>query len=185
MAIQERLYTVEEFLDIANLPENADKRLELDEGVIVEMPPSSQKNTVIAGIIIYLLNMFVIPNKLGYVTTPDGGFKLTEYSVRQPDVAFISKARHSELKGVAFPLAPDLAIEVISPGEDPVPKMRQYFAAGTREVWSVYPETETIFVWHQVPDGGLHGQEYNVTATIDGGDVLPGFSLRVADVFPK
>ena len=117
MVIGEKLYTADEFWVIAQLPENEDKRLALLDGVIVEVPPSSQKNTVTAARIIYFFNAFVIPRNLGYVTGADGGFTLDARNARQPDVAFISKARHARLEGVVFPLAPDLAVEVISPSE--------------------------------------------------------------------
>src|SRR5262245_49466887 len=117
MAVKERLYTAKEFWEITRLPENEDKRLALIDGEIVEMASSSQKNTVIAGRIIYFLNAIVIPRDLGYVTGADGGFTLDEHNARQPDVGYISKTRHPELDGVEFPIAPDLAVEVISPSE--------------------------------------------------------------------
>ncbi len=90
---QERLYTAEEFFEIASLPENEDKRLELDDGVIVEMAGSSPINTVTAGRILHFVNAFVIPRDLGFVSGADGGFKLAPKRVRLPDVGFISKAR--------------------------------------------------------------------------------------------
>ena len=184
MARREKLYSVDEFLEIARAEENQAKRLELDEGMIVEMPPSSQKNTVIAMRIGRLLGNFVDERDLGYVTGPDGGFQLSSNTVRQPDVAFISKARHPDLDGVVFPLAPDLVVEVMSPTEDIWPKVNQYFAAGTRLVWTVDVKDETISVWQLAAQGGLHVQTYSAGNIIDGGDVLPGFMLPLRDVFP-
>lgn len=117
MLIGERLYTASEFITFANLPENEARRLELVEGVIVEMSASRQQNTVTLGRIIHFLNAPVIPRDLGYVTVPNGGLACPR-TVRMPDAAFISKARHPQLEGVEFPLAPDLAVEVVSPDED-------------------------------------------------------------------
>src|SRR5690349_11072937 len=107
MLIHEKLYTPEEFFEIAALPENEDRRLELDEGVIVEMT-SSRLNTVTGMRIGYFLNSHVIPNDLGLVTGADGGFVLTATNrVRRPDAAFISKAHGVKLVGVEFTIAPD------------------------------------------------------------------------------
>ena len=188
MVAQERLYTAEEFWEIALLPENADKRLALVDGEIIEMPPSSQINTVIAMRIGSFFNAFVIPRDLGYVTGADGGYTLTVHNARQPDVAFISKARHPVLEGVAFPIAPDLAVEVISPSEssnDVLKKVQRYIEAGTQLVWTVYPLEQTVYVWTPAPDGGLHVKTFGIEDTLDGGDVLPGFTLKVRDIFPN
>jgi Uma2 family endonuclease len=187
MAIQERLYTAKEFWEIARLPENEDKRLALIDGEIIEMASSSQKNAVIAARTIYFLNAFVIPRDLGYATGADGGFTLDEHNARQPDVGFISKARHPELDGVEFPIAPDLAVEVISSSEsskDVLKKVTRYIQAGTRLVWTVYPEDKTIYVWKASAEGGLNAQSLKGDDLLDGGDVLPGFSLKVSEIFP-
>ena len=188
MVAQERLYTAEEFWEIAQQPENADKRLALVDGEIIEMPPSSQVNTVIAGRIGYFLNAVVIPNNLGYVTEADGGFTLTEHNARQPDVAFISKKQHPTLDGVTFPVAPDLAVEVISPSEssnDVLRKVQIYIDAGTRLVWAVYPVDKKVHVWKPSAEGGLNVQIFGIDATLESGDVLPGFTLCVRDIFPN
>ena len=130
---REKLYTAEEFWEIAQLPENQDKRLELEDGVIVEMGSSSPANTVTAMRIGYFLNGFVIPRDLGYVTGADGGFKVGAKRVRQPDVGFVSKARVPKLTK-RFDLAPDLAVEVVSPDEDIFKKAREYLHAGTKNL---------------------------------------------------
>jgi len=187
MAVKERLYTAKEFWEIARLPENENKRLALIDGEIVEMASSSQKNTVIAGRIVYFLNAVVILRDVGYVTGADGGFTLDEHNARQPDVGFISKARHPELGGVEFPVAPDLAVEVISPSEsskEVLRKVTRYIEAGTRLVWTVYPEDKTIYVWKASPEGGLNTQPLKGDDLLDGGDVLPGFSIKVSEIFP-
>ncbi|MDZ4767327.1 MAG: Uma2 family endonuclease [Chloroflexota bacterium] len=78
--------TSETFFEIAHLPENQERRLELDDGEIVEMPSSRRVNTVTGGRILYFVNAIVIPNELGYVSGADGGYKLAPRTVRQPDV---------------------------------------------------------------------------------------------------
>lgn len=188
MVLQERLYTAAEFWEIAQRPENADKRLELIDGVIVEMASSSQKNTVIAMRIGYFFNAFVIPRDLGYVSGADGGYTINERNAFQPDVGLILKDRHPVLEGVEFPIPPDLAVEVISPSEssnDVLKKVQRYIGAGTKRVWTVYPEDQEVYVWMRAEDGGLHMQPFGIDDSLDGGDVLLGFKLNVNDIFPK
>ena len=179
----ERLYTVEEFWEIARLPENEGRRLELEDGVIVEMASSSPVNTVTAMRIGHFLNAFVIPRDLGYVTGADGGFKLAPRRSRQPDVAFISKTRMPELPR-EFKIAPDLAVEVVSPDEDIFKKAREYLHAGTQLVWAVYPDEKTVYVFRLDTDGEVRSKPYGLDKTLDGGNVLPGFTLPVRDIFP-
>jgi Uma2 family endonuclease len=183
--LREQLYTVDEFLEVTRLPENADRRLELEDGVIVEVAASTRLNTVTAGRLVYFLNAFVIPRDLGYVTTPDAGYKLGKRRYRQPDVAFIAKARAGALRGVEFDVAPDLAIEVVSENEDSLKKAFDYLLAGTQLVWAVYAQDRLIHVIHLDDDGGMRSQPYRINDVLDGGAVLPGFTLAVKDVFPE
>jgi Uma2 family endonuclease len=194
--ITEKKMTVEEFIDFVQLPENADKFWELINGIPVEknaqdgtnMPPSSKRNTIIAGLIIYHLNAFVIPRKLGFVSTADGGYRMNNGDVYLPDVAFISIARHESLEGVVFPVAPDLAVEIVSPSEDSddiVKKVQNYLFSGTTLVWLVYPKSRRVFVWQRGTGAGLYVEEFNLEATLTGGDVLPDFTLAVKNIFPE
>ncbi len=179
----EQLYTAEAFWELARLPENQGKRLELDEGELVEMAASKPINTIIAGRIIYYLNAFVIPQDLGYVTVPDGGYKLAPKTVRQPDAAFISKARAPKIPH-EFQTAPDLAVEIVSPHEDVWKKANEYLRAGTQMVWAVYPDDQMVYVFRLNSDGSLRGQPFDIHAALDGGEVLPGFTLAVKEIFP-
>lgn len=184
MVLQEKLYTAEEFWEIAQLPENEERRLELEDGVIVDMGSSSPLNTVTAMRIGYFFNAFVIPRDLGYVTGADGGFKLASKRVRQPDVGFISKQRVSKLPR-RFEIAPDLAVEVVSPDEDIFKKAREYLLAGCQIVWAVYADEAIVHVFQLDDDGSVRSRPFDINATLDGGDVLPGFSLPVRDIFPE
>ena len=184
MVIRDKLYTAEEFWEIARLPENEGRRLELDEGVIVEMAASSPTNTVIAARMIYHLSAFVIPRDLGYVTAPDGGFKLAPRTTRQPDAAFISNKRISALPH-EFEIAPDLAVEVVSPNEDIFKKAGEYLRAGTKFVWGIYADEKTVYVFRLSEDGKVIADPKRINDTLDGEDVLPGFQLAVKDIFPE
>lgn len=186
MALREKLYTLEEFRAIASLPENEDKRLEWEDGVIVDMGSSSRLNAVIASRIGYFFNAFVLPNDLGFVTGPDAGFSLKAVGrVRRPDVAFVSNKHCLELVGVEFDLAPDLAVEVVSPDEDVFKKVKEYIRSGTRLVWAVYGDDRVVDVFTPTSEGEFRVQELTVSDTLDGGDVLPGFTLPVCEIFPQ
>lgn len=183
MVVKEQLYTVEEFWGIARLPENEGRRLELEDGVIVDVGASSPINTVTAMRIGHFFNAFVIPHDLGYVTGADGGFKLGVRRSRQPDVGFISKSRMPELPR-EFKIAPDIAVEVVSEHEDIFKKAREYLQAGTRFVWAVYPDEKVVYVCTLDDDGSLRWQPFDINSTLNGGDVLPGFTLPVQEIFP-
>lgn len=185
MVRQDRTYTTDEFFAICRLPENEDKRLELDDGVIIVMGSSSKRNTVTAMRLAHFLNAFVIPRDLGYVTGPDGGYLLAAGRVRRPDVGFIAAMHGITLDGVEFDRAPDLAVEVVSPDEDVFKKANEYLQAGGNIVWAVYVDERTIHVMRLDDDGGLRSLPHRSGDTLDGGDVLPGFTLAVDNVFPR
>ena len=177
--------TAEAFFAFASLPENRDRMLELEDGEIVEMAPVRNINGVLCGRVIYFVNAMVIPNDLGYVTTPDTGYRISPKTVRQPDVGFISKARAGKLNKVGFAVAPDLAVEVVSPDEDVLKKAREYLAAGTRMVWALYAEEKIVLVITRKPDGGYDVRELGIDDTLDDGDVLPGLQIPVKAIFPS
>ncbi len=184
MVARDKLYTFEEFWEIAQLPENEGRRLELEDGVIVEMASSTPLNTVTAMRIGYFFNAFVIPRDLGYVTGADGGFKLAPKGARQPDIGFISKRRLPNLPKT-FELAPDLAVEVVSEDEDIFKKAREYLNAGTRFVWAVYAEEHLVYVMTMGEKGAIMSLPFGEEDILDGGEVLPGFTLKVRDIFPE
>lgn len=183
MVTRERLYTAEEFWQF-DFEES--KRYELIEGEIVEMAPSKPVNSITAARILAAVLNFVDAHDLGYVQGADGGYTLSPNTVRIPDVSFISKARVPEIPS-EFVGGPDLAIEVISASEssqDVIKKVRMYFAAGTKLVWAFYPEDEMVYVYRPTEDG-FNVQPIDINGTLDGEDVLPGFSLPVKQIFKK
>lgn len=183
MVLREKLITVGEFREIARLPENEDKRLELEDGVIVEMAASKPINSIVAVRIGHFLNAHVIPNHLGVVTGADGGFKLQSGTSRQPDVAFVSKAQ-AKIIPDEFDFAPALAVEVVSPSEDVFKKVNEYLSSGTSIVWAVYCDEKKVYVFTQDQSGVVHSEPKGVDDVLTGGDVLPALKLPVKDVFP-
>jgi Uma2 family endonuclease len=188
MVLREQYISADRFQDLVDAPEYQDRVLELVNGELVDMPKPKRIHGVVAARLVMEIAVYVKANNLGEVTSNDTGFVLERDdggrdTVRGLDVAFVSKSR-----GLGPPddnwyeIGPDLAVEVISPNNktsDTHLKVMQLLKAGTRLVWLVYPETRTVVA--HTADGAVTLSE---TDTLSGGDVLPGFELRVGDIFP-
>jgi Uma2 family endonuclease len=173
--------TIEEF---ETLP--LEGRWELIDGEPVEMSPAADESSSIGATIIVLLGAFVLPRRLGRLYNAEGGFVLfpDRPTVRVPDVAFVLAERAPQGKArKSFPrLAPDLVVEVLSPSDrtsDVVAKLEMYQEAGVRLIWLVDPDALTV----TVIAAGHTARVLQAADTLDGGDVLPGFSVPVADIF--
>ncbi|WP_439630017.1 Uma2 family endonuclease [Gemmata sp.] len=170
--------------DVVDIERREGKLCELIDGVLVEKA-AGFKESLLAAYLIGLLDPFARGNKLGIVLGADGTVELFPGQVRIPDVAFYSWAK---LPGGRVPdepvpeLHPDLAIEVLSKSNtrgEMFAKRKDYFFAGVRLVWYVDPRTDTVTVYTS-PDQSI---TLTHADTMTGGDVLPGFSVRVADIF--
>jgi Uma2 family endonuclease len=181
MATKSRL-TVEEFDEIAGLPENADKRLEFIGGEIVEVVTNNYASEI-AITISAAIKPFAKRHNLGRVTGADGGYMVAGEKY-MPDVAFISKQRQPNPCHEAWnPQAPDLVVEVVSPSDVPreiTHKVVNYLAAGT-VVWVIYPDKQQAEVF----EPGRPARTLNIGDVLDGGDVLPGFKLALSDIFAE
>ncbi len=182
MAVQEKLYTADDLWEMSR----DGKRRELVKGVIVEMSPTGDVHSVVAAQLVRLIGNYVDAHDLGEVAGTDGGFLLATNPdiVRAPDVAFISKDRLVPMTGRYYTIAPDLAVEVMSPGDTASEirdKVIEYFQAGTRLVWVVYPRSQVVDVYAAADRVTI----LNIEGVLSGGDVLPGFTLPVRDVFKK
>jgi Uma2 family endonuclease len=172
--------TLEEFDQYVFLPENAEKHLEYVGGEIVEVV-SNNKSSRIGASILARLTIFAEDNDLGWVTGADGGYRVMGERYI-PDAAFVSKKRQPTPSEEAYnSIAPDLAVEVLSPTDDRDKlriKVVNYLLAGTR-VWVVDPEKQQVedYVPGQSPKTLL------AEGILDGGDILPGFRLEVSRIF--
>ncbi|MDX2078134.1 MAG: Uma2 family endonuclease [bacterium] len=183
-----KMMTVDEYMVFVSLPENDDKYFELNHGEIVEMTPPSALHVRITGIIFAYLFNYAEPQNLGFVFGDNCGYILSKWRLVIPDVSFVAKGRLSEPLPHLLPLAPDLAVEVISPSNtitEMNQKIEDYFKYGTKIVWLVYPEIKTVDVWHQLEDGTLTKHKFEIQDTLSGEDVLPNFTLPVAKIFPQ
>jgi Uma2 family endonuclease len=139
----------------------------------------------LAGRLLILLSQFVDPRNLGLVSGADGMMQIFPDLVRIPDVAYASWARFPEgcVPDEPVPhLVPDLAVEVLSRGNTPREmdrKVDEYFAAGVRLVWLVDPVKRTVAVYTSAQDR----HSLSATETLDGGNVLPGFTVPLGELF--
>jgi Uma2 family endonuclease len=193
MVVQERFYTAEELWAMSQDPANADRRFDLREGVLYEMPPAGWLHGDVTLEFAVYIRLFARMHQLGRVTTAETGFTLHKNpngkdTVLAPDIGFIAAARiPAQLPDGYVPFAPDLAVEVISPSntaEEISSKVELYLRYGTRLVWVLYPREQRIHVFRSSGQTGQATVTFlGIDDTLDGEDVLPGFSLRIADLF--
>jgi Uma2 family endonuclease len=165
-----------------------DVRRELIHGEVVEMTPVGGVHGRVSGRVYRSLAEHVETHGGGEVLVGDVGFVLAlpgdPERVRAPDVAFVSAARLPEgrLPQGFLPGAPDLAVEVLSPTDNPVEvqqKVRDYLEAGSRLVWVIAPAATTATVYR--PDGSA--RLVREPEALDGEDVLPGFAVSLTTLF--
>lgn len=176
-----QLVTADELLQMGG-----DAPYELWEGVLKEVSPSSSKSSVTGMRIGSAILNFADAHDSGYVTGEGGGYILSQHppTVVVSDVGFYRKDRYpGGMPDQGFyPLPPDLAAEVISPTDrkaDITRKQELYRRAGVPLVWWVDPEAKTVTVYRP----GQKPEIVDVTGSLDGGDVLPGFALKLKSIF--
>ncbi|MFO0803734.1 MAG: Uma2 family endonuclease [Gemmataceae bacterium] len=162
---------------------------EVIDGLNVEMPPMSADSQFVASRIVRHLSNYGSANNIGEACT-ETLFKLPLPIDRQrrPDVAFVPYSRWAKDRMPpatnAWDVLPDLCVEVVSPSDlaDEIEdKIGEYLQAGVRQVWVVYPRHRLIFV----RSASSPIQEYKRGDAVDGGEVLPGFRLPLAELFPS
>jgi Uma2 family endonuclease len=161
-------------------------RYELVSGALRRMPPAGSEHGAVAVNIAVVVAQFVRAHGLGVVFGAETGFKIASDpdTVRAPDLAFVRRERIPQ-EGIPrefWPSAPDLAVEVVSPGDtytEVEEKVHDWLNAGTRMVLVLNPRTRTVAIYTS------HANAVRLTEadTLEGGEVLPGFTCRVAALF--
>jgi Uma2 family endonuclease len=172
--------------DVIAIQDHEDRLYELVDGVLVEKVMGVLES-LLAIVLGRFLETFAAEQDLGIVLGADGMLRLRPNLVRAPDVSFISWER---IPGDEFPrdpipdLVPDLAVEVISEGntkKEMERKLHEYFEAGVRLVWFVYPKTRSVEVY----TSPKKVRRLRNSQTLDGGEVLPGFTLPLPRLFDR
>jgi len=165
---------------------NPQERCELVAGELRMMSPSGWRHAEVISILDFLLTQHVRQHRLGKTFGAEGGFLLSRNpdTVRGADWAFVARENLPGQKPMQafWPGPPDMAVEVLSPSDRAGAvreKNEAWLAAGVKLLWVVDPEHETVTIYRSPADVIVKTGE----DTLDGGDILPGFRCRVAEIF--
>lgn len=169
-------------------PSECDEFYEIIDGIRVEMTPMSADAQTIAFDIAFHLNSYALRENLGRAYTEVLiKLPLPQMRNRRPDAFYVPYSRWKKNKPVpstnAWDVLPDLFVEVVSPfdlAEDTRVKVEEYLEAGARLVWVVYPRQRLVDVF----ESAAGSRTVRIADTLDGGVVLPGFRLPMAELFP-
>ena len=170
--------------DVVRFDDHYDRLCELIDGTLVEKPTGVYES-FLASQLITLLNNYLSSSEQGIVLAPDGMMQIFPDQVRIPDVSFIA---WENLKGSGFPddpvphMSPTLAVEIISKSNTPQEmsrKLGEYFEAGSKLVWYVYPVEKQVMVYTSPTEVTTLGE----TDTLTGGDLLPGLTIDLKAFF--
>ncbi|MBI4339643.1 MAG: Uma2 family endonuclease [Chloroflexi bacterium] len=180
MAAPRTLLTADDFYREYSSKEG---QYELVKGEVITMAPPGFQHGDIQAEIAGLLRPYAKQHRLGRAIT-ECGFILEPGTVRAPDVAFVKQERIPQegLPKAFFEGPPDLAVEVVSPSDtaaDMEMRVHSYLESGASQVWVVYPESQRVHVFAQ----GKASVWYSAEDALPGGDLLPGFSVLVGDLF--
>jgi Uma2 family endonuclease len=172
--------------DVVEAEERENRLCELVDGTLVEKAMGFEEARLAARLI-YLVNSYLDENDLGLCVVADGMMRIAPGLVRIPDMSFVTwdtlPGRESPREPIPD-LAPDLAVEVHSDGNtkpEMARKVREYFDAGVILVWLIDPRKRTARVFSTVEKSAL----VRADQTLDGGAVLPGFVVRLADLLDR
>src|SRR5712691_477592 len=167
--------------DLLAMPDDGQK-YELVDGEI-RMSPVGDRHGLVAAYLVALLVPFVKSHRLGHVMTGDAGFRLPSKNIRCPDVSFVASGRFPDDKVPEDfgDLAPDLAVEILSPHDRPryvLDKVGEYLEAGVRLIWVIDPRHGRAVVYRSLSDV----RELGADGELDGEDVVPGFRCALRDI---
>ena len=161
--------------------------LELVDGKLVEKPDMGGIACVASNKLAYFLTGYVLKQKNGYIISSEATYKCfsgEKLTIRKPDISFVKKGRfpNEEIPDGSILIPPDLAVEVLSKYDMSAKlerKLKDYSDAGVFETWIVIPPTRMVLVCKK----NSVRIELNEHATLSCEDLLPGFALKVSEIF--
>jgi len=178
MVLQTKLMTIQEFKEFVERPENSDKLFELINGGIIEVSPSRTRNSEIGFILGYAVYKFSEENNFPcHISTGDGAYDIQGHVVA-PDFAYKPTPMSDDYPD---PVAPLWTAEVISPTDKAtdIRNKQQVYRDAKILYWEMYPQQQLIDIYE-------HGREkrtVGIDDTLDGGEVLPGFTIAAKVLF--
>jgi Uma2 family endonuclease len=159
-------------------------KIELVDGRLT-MAPAGFEHGNIGAFMVAKIELYARQHKLGLAFDSSTGFWMKSGNLRSPDASFVSAAR---LKGLTrlptgfFQGSPDLAVEILSPSDRAGAmheRLLDYFETDTRLAWVINPAERSVLIYHgPTPDRLL-----NLSQSLDGEQIIPGFSLPLAEIF--
>ena len=180
MTAQKIGMTLDEFVQYAMLPENADRRLEFINGEVVEMAPARTRNSELGDILVFVVRLFCREQSIScHTTSGDGAYDILGNTIA-PDFAYKPTPMSNDYPDPDPPL---WAVEVISPNDEAsdIRDKRQIYQTAGILLWEIYPKTKSVDVYAP----GKSPQTVGIDGTLDGGDVLPDFTLPVRALFAE
>jgi Uma2 family endonuclease len=165
--------------DLLRLPKDG-RKYELVDGEICVSPAGARHGAISLRLGAALL-AFVREKCLGEVFDSSTGYRLPGGNVRSPDASFVSSKHLPKVPEGFLELAPDLAVEVLSPEDNPrqvLDKVGEYLAAGVRLVWVIDPRTSRAVSYRSLIDVHQIGPD----GSLDGGELLPAFHYPLSDL---
>jgi Uma2 family endonuclease len=172
--------------DLLKIHDKEGRICELIDGILVEKDMASYE-ALLAGVLLHFIQSYLDHHDLGVALPGDGWLRLYPGLVRAPDVSFISWKRmpNQEFPDEAIAsLRPDLAVEILSEGNterEMDRKLKEYFRSGCKLVWYVDPKKRTVRVFTSATKSKMLTEK----DTLDGGKLLPGFTLPIKRWFAR
>lgn len=171
-------YTLQEFEDFIARPENSDRLFEFINGEIVEILPGRTRYSEIGHILSFAVRLFCEEHNLPCHTSGEAGAYRVRGNVVAPDFAYKRTPMSDDYPD---PVAPEWIVEIISPTDKAtdIREKRQIYQQTGLLLWEIYPQTQSVDIY--APGQPL--QTVTIDGTLDGGDVLPGFTLPARRLF--
>lgn len=172
--------------DVTRLRSTEKRLYELVDGTLVEKSIGWQES-ILAAILLHWLHNYLDVNRIGVATGADGMTRLFGDTVRGPDVSFVAWERmpNGQIPSAPIPdMVPSFVIEVISTSNtyaEMSRKRREYFHAGVELLWMVDHRTRTVTVFRSALDATVYTED----KVLDGGKVLPGWEVNIAELFSR